>query len=156
MPVTSVLLSPAVPGPSGPLQSVIDAVTHQTGALAATVTAAGGVQVSKLRDALRAVASSHALVHPSGDTFAVGELAWESRAAGLAVAIQAGRAAANNGGLISVLAAAARPDVDWLILVLPERYKGATCYGAVLKQIGAVSGARGIDLDLAGVTLIGF
>lgn len=135
---------------------VIDSVILETGALAKTVTPAGGVNVSKLRDVLRAVAAKHGLVHPSGDTFAVGEIAWENRDKALAVAIQAGRAANNNGGLVSVLAAAARPDVDWLILVLPERYKRGTTYGNVLKRIGALSGAEGIDLDLVGATLIGF
>jgi hypothetical protein len=135
---------------------VIDSVVLEMGGLAKTVTPAGGVKVSKLRDVLRAVAAMHGLVHPFGDTFAAGELAWESREKALAVAIQAGRAATNNGGLVSVLAAAARPDVDWLILVLPERYKRGSTYGIVLKQIGALSGADGIDLDLAGVTLIGF
>src|SRR3954453_22617503 len=98
MPVTSVLLSPAVAGPSAALQEVIDSVILETGALAKTVTASGGVKVSKLRDVLRAVATTHGLVHPSGDTFAAGELAWENRENALAVAIQAGRAATNNGG----------------------------------------------------------
>src|SRR3954454_9779648 len=116
MPATSVLLSPAVSGPSAALQEVIDSVILETGALAKTVTPAGGVKVSMLRDVLRAVATKHGMVYPSGDTFAAAELAWENREKALAVAIQAGRAATNNGGLVSVLAAAARPDVDWLIL----------------------------------------
>jgi hypothetical protein len=151
-----VLLSPAASGPSAALQAVIDSVILETGALAKTVTPDGGVKVIKLRDVLRGVAMRHGLVHPTGDTFAAGELAWENRELALAVAIQAGRAATNNGGLVSVLAAAARPDVDWLILVLPERYKRGPTYGDVLKQVSALSGADGIDLDLVGVTLIGF
>lgn len=154
--MTSVLYSPAVSGPSETVQEVIDSVTLETGALSKTVTPAGGVNVSKLRDVLSATAARHGLHLGSGDTFAVNELAWESRDRALAVAVQAGRAATNNGGLVSLLAAAARPQVDWLILVLPERYKGATTYGVVLRQLRALSRADGIDLDLVGVTLIGF
>lgn len=71
-----------------------------------------------------------------------------------AVSIQAGRAMTNNGALLAVLAGASCPDVDWLILLVPERYKNSATHDAVLRQMKELEGASGIRLDLQGVLLV--
>lgn len=156
MPVDTVALSPAVSGPSAAIEEVVDAIAVESCTLAKTVGPAGGVQVGRLREVLDPMAARFGLTTPKGDTFAVGEIAWEDTGRALAIAIQAGRAANNNGALVSVLAAAARKRIDWLILVLPERYKNASSYAHVLKQFEGIQRSAGIDLDLVGVTLVGF
>jgi hypothetical protein len=74
----------------------------------------------------------------------------------VALGVHGGRALTNNGAFVSVLAAAAHPDVDWLVIVLPQRYKGSATLTGVLTQLGELRQASGIRLDLVGVTLIGF
>lgn len=108
--------------------------------------AVGGVLDSTLR-AAGFMAGSPATLSPK-------ELDYTSVDLWTAVSIQAGRAMTNNGALLAVLAAASCPDVDWLILLVPERYKNSATYDAVLRQMKDLEVAAGIRLDLQGVLLV--
>jgi len=71
-----------------------------------------------------------------------------------ALSIQAGRAATNNGGLLATLAAASCEDVDWLVLLVPERYKNSATGAAVEKHLRDLAVAHGVRLDLQAVVLV--
>ncbi len=73
-----------------------------------------------------------------------------------AVSIQAGRAMSNNGALLAVLAAASSPDTDWLVLLVPERYKASATYDSVVSQLKELEVAPGIRLDLQGALLVAY
>lgn len=73
-----------------------------------------------------------------------------------AVSIQAGRAMTNNGALLAVLAAASSPDTDWLVLLVPERYKSSATHDSVLNQLKELEVAPGIRLDLQGAVLVAY
>lgn len=73
-----------------------------------------------------------------------------------AVSVQAGRAHTNNEALLGVLAAASHPLVDWLILVVPERYKNSGAYVGVTAQLDALASSPGIGLDLCGIAVVAF
>ena len=75
---------------------------------------------------------------------------------GVAVSIQAGRAAANHGAMFAVLAAAASPPVDWLVLAVPTAYKGTTVIDPVLRELDDLRSSPGIRLDLQGVLVVGY
>lgn len=62
----------------------------------------------------------------------------------------------NNGALLAVLAAASSSDIDWLILLVPDRYKGSATYDSVLSQLRDLEVASGIRLDLQGVLAVGY
>lgn len=90
-----------------------------------------------------------------GGAFAAKELDF-THTSGVALSIQAGRAAANHGALFAVLAAAASPPVDWLVLAVPVIYKGVTVIEPVLRELDDLRSSPGIRLDLQGVQVVDY
>lgn len=156
VPLESVVLSPAVAAPSAAVLAVVDAVALTQPELARTVDSKGGITVEALRGVLEPVVEQVGFDECSHATFSAKELLWEHAGLRVAISVQAGRAETNNGALMAVLAAAAQPSVDWLVVVLPDRYKGGSTFGKVRDRVRALKDATGVRLDLAGVTLIGF
>lgn len=79
-----------------------------------------------------------------------------SRSARVALRVEAGRAHTNNDGLVALLSAAADPAVDFLILVVPNSYKGTITAPKVEARIRWALSSNGILLSLNGVAVIGY
>ena len=89
-------------------------------------------------------------------SFEVGSLSSVLSGRKVGISVHGGRAFTNNEALVAVLAAADHADIDWLIEVMPDRYKGGPTFDKVRGQLEQLQSARGIDLHLIGVTIIGF
>ncbi|RYV50994.1 hypothetical protein [Pengzhenrongella frigida] len=141
----------------GVVRDVVNAVVAGVPALADKVTPAGGVNRLLLREAIEPILRANGLGSgiPSG-SFAEWEIDYVSLDRALAVSIQTGRAAANNSALLALLAASALPEVEWVLVVLPHRYKGANTFDAVANQFQSLTAAHGIDLSLQGAFIVGF
>ena len=138
------------------MHEIVDVMELAVPALAGTIDAKGGVLVAALRQVLDPVAEGLGLAPCRHDMFAAKVLSWENRDRRIAVSVHAGRAESNNEVLLAVLGAAAHFDVDWLVAVLPSRYKQGHTFEKVVAQLGALSRAGGVRMDLVGVTLVGF
>lgn len=155
MPRATISFTPAVLTPSPAVQEVADAVSMMSGDLLQTVVD-GSVRVDPLREVLRPVLVKYGFTPDMDSQFAVKSLSWVARTSRIAVSVHGGRAHTNNEVLLALLAASAQRGVDWLIAVLPERYKNGPTFDNVQGQVEELSDAPGIDLDLIGVTLVAF
>ena len=72
------------------------------------------------------------------------------------VSLQAGRARTNNGALLSVLAAAAAAEIDWLVVLAPARYKSGAAAGPVIQDLRAMAAEPGIRLTLKGAVVLAY
>lgn len=124
--------------------------------MAATESPDGGLRRLDLLSTLAPVTRTHSLAVPDSDTFAVTEIDLMSSQAGAAISVQTGRAKTNNGALLSVLAAASMVEVRWLIIVVPERYKGSTTAGPIRKDLLRLARSKGVSLSVDGVQLMSF
>ncbi|GAA4847134.1 hypothetical protein GCM10023221_27310 [Luteimicrobium xylanilyticum] len=156
MPFETVSFTPTVTSPSSAVRGVVDAITLEHKAMSATVGADGGVQVAAVYDVLRPVMDRLEFATSTQSTFTPSALRGLAPERHVALSVHGGRAHTNNEVLLSVLAAAAHPGVDWLVSVVPERYKNGPTLTRVHDQLRELRDASGIDLDLVGVTLVGF
>lgn len=138
------------------LESLVVDIELRLPDMAATVGPSGGLKRDDLLRTIAPVARAYGLGVPEQRTFAGSEIDLLSTSARAAVSVQAGRAKTNNGGLLAVLAAAAMPTVDWLILIVPERYKGSTTAPPVRHDVHALARSGGIELDLSGVVILSY
>lgn len=124
--------------------------------LRATETPSGGLKRPLLRAALLGALDGSATPPVSSAEFGHTELDAVLLSDKVAISVQAGRASNNNQALIAVLAAAADPGSEWLVLVVPERYSSFTPYIKVVEQLDELAASDGIDLDLRAVAVIGY
>ncbi|MFC8734338.1 hypothetical protein ACFT5B_17940 [Luteimicrobium sp. NPDC057192] len=156
MPIENVPFTPTVAAPSLAVRDVVHTISLQVNALSATVDASGGIGTKDLFDVLQPTMDRLGFRSTAASTFAPSALRVVATERRVALAVHGGRAHTNNAALESVLAAAAHRDVDWLVIVLPERYKSNATFTKVSAQLNALRTASGIRLDLVGVTLVGF
>lgn len=156
--VTSVTISltAAVSTPSGAVQTTINALSARSADLARTASPDGGVRAGELREVLNPVVGELGFQPSSGDSFSRRSLSWVAPQHRTAISVHGGRAFTNNEVLLAALGAAAHPEVDWLIAVLPDRYKEGPTFRNVEDQLEQLAQADGIDLGLIGVTLVAF
>ena len=74
----------------------------------------------------------------------------------LAVSVQAGRAWTNNGALCAVLAGAADGDSAWLVLLVPDHYKGGVQRVNISAQVAALLSSPGVHLEIEAVAVVGY
>lgn len=122
--------------------------------LRGTETAQGGLKRQLLRAEVATLLAGLAASHPCPGSFANEHLDLVTNAGRVGVSVHAGRAWMNNEALLSVLAAAGDPHVDWLILVVPLTYKHSAQHAHVVQQATALASAGGICLELAGLALV--
>jgi len=132
--------------------AVLDAVP----ALARVAGSDDGLKRLDLIAALAPVARVNGLSVTTGGSFAASELDLLSADHRIALSVQAGRARTNNGALRAVLAAGAYPEVSWLILLVPERYKGGLTAKPILEDLRLLATTPGVRLDLDAVLLAAF
>ena len=111
------------------------------------------------RKALKSVVEARLLGTPigsSGGGFFPHELDFVLPTQNAAVSVQAGRAWMNNGALLAVLAAAAQPNIEWLLCLVPFTYMNAAQFDPVVAQIEALAVSDGVDLDLRGIIVIAY
>lgn len=141
----------------GDVREVVNAVVDAVPTLADTITAQGGISRPLLKEAIGPTLTEYGLKSGSvSGSFGGWEIDYVSRSRALAVSVQTGRAAANNTALLALLAAAALPEVEWAILVLPHKYKGGNTFDAVANQLLALTTVRGISLSVQGAFIVGF
>ena len=136
--------------------AVIDAIVLVSPDLTAQVTSQGSITSEPLRETLEPVLSPFGMTPGVQAGFAVKEIHFTGTDLRTGVSLQAGRAFANNGALVSVLASASSPDIEWMIVVVPEVYKGSKVYPRVLAQFHELQKAHGIHLDLQGAILLSY
>lgn len=145
------------PAPPDALTDVVAGLSAQLPALAATATQTGGLRRERLRDVVAAALRGR--VDPAaglGDGFGASQLDYKISGVPVAVTVQTGRAWTNNEALLGVLAAACAPQIEWLVLLAPMKYKKSSQYPHILQQLKALTAAQGVDLDLKGVVLLAF
>jgi hypothetical protein len=135
------------------MKDVVSRLVDHSKTIRATEGPKGGL---KRRDLVGAVGAALDLrPRPvTGSSFAAGQLDFEIASDRLAVAVHTGRAWMNNEALLSVLAAASDPALDWLVLVVPQKYLGGGQYPYIVKQLQALANSSGVDLELQAVTII--
>jgi hypothetical protein len=131
-------------------------IEHGHHRLRGTETPTGGLLRSKLRAELLSVLDGLVTGVTPGGEFGSAELDAVHPTDKIAVSVQAGRASNNNQALIAVLAAAADPGTEWLVLVVPDRYGSFTPYIKVVAQLNTLASADGIDLDLRAIAVLGY
>lgn len=131
-------------------------IEHGQHRLRGTETPTGGLLRPKLRAELLSVLDGLVTGVSPGGEFGSAELDAVHPTDKIAVSVQAGRASNNNQALIAVLAAAADPGTEWLVLVVPDRYGSFTPYLKVVTQLDALASADGIDLDLRAIAVLGY
>lgn len=99
--------------------SVVNAIAQMAPHLATVVTAQGSIKSEPLRELLGPVLSQFDVIPGGQATFASKRIDFAGLDQRIGVALQAGRAFANNGAILSVLAAASSPNVDWAVVVVP-------------------------------------
>ncbi|GHH71060.1 hypothetical protein [Promicromonospora soli] len=149
-------LSAAVRAVPDAVSSIVDAVALVAPRLATVVTTQGSIKSDPLRELLGPVLSPFAITPGGQASFAAKGIDFTGPDQRIGVALQAGRAFANNGAIMSVLASASSPDIDWMVVVVPEIYKSSRVYPRVLDQLHDLQGAHGIHLDLQGVILLSY
>lgn len=75
---------------------------------------------------------------------------------GVAVRVEAGRAHTNNEGVVAVLEAAIDPRVSYLVLIVPEEYKGSVTAARVVERVERLFTSPGVMLDLQGVAVVAY
>lgn len=134
----------------------MEAISALKPQLSAVAESDGGIR----RDAIKHVLglALHELGFSSGSlaTFAAGELDYAHAGRRTVISVQGRRAKTNNGALVGVLAAASAPSVDWVILLVPDRYKGTRTFQPIAEQLDALAAADGILLNLRGCVLVGY
>ena len=138
------------------VRAVVERIAEASPRLAALVTPQGSIKIDPLLMALEPVLSPFGVTPGGGTGFAPTQIHFTGTGGRIGVSLQTGRAIANNGTLVSVLAAASSPDIDWIIAVVPEIYKSSKVYRNVLDQLQELQGAHGIYLDLQGVILVSY
>jgi hypothetical protein len=138
------------------VRTVVERIAEASPRLAALVTPQGSIKINPLRKALEPVLSPFDVTPGGGTGFAPTQIHFTGTGRRIGVSLQTGRAIANNGTLVSVLAAASSPDIDWIVAVVPELYKGTKVYPNVLEQLRELQRAHGVHLDLQGVVLISY
>ena len=141
-----------------PPQMKVVAELIATGApkLRATQSVKGGLKRDPLRTALYELVGDHARHDPVGITFASDQIDFVLADAPVGVSVHAGRAWMNNEALLALLGASCTPDLEWLILVVPQTYMGSAQHPHIVQQITALAAAGGVDLDLRGVAIAAF
>jgi hypothetical protein len=117
--------------------------------------ARGGIQRKLVTAVVEHGLRSAGFAVGSDATLAAKELDF-THSVGTAVSVQAGRASANHGALFGVLAAAAAPSVDWLVLAVPTTYKGVNVLDPVVRELDDLRSSPGIRLDLQGVVIVDY
>lgn len=133
-----------------------DAIEKDASRLRTTQSDTGGLNRARLRKAILPSLVACDLTDKDVDSFTGREIDLWSAASGLAVSLQTGRAYTNNGALLAVLAAAAHRPIDWVVITVPEAYKGGAQANPVCIQLGGLVKARGIALDLDGIAVISY
>jgi hypothetical protein len=149
-------LSAAATAVPDTVRAVVDAIAQVSPRLAAQVTSQGSITSEPLREILKPVLSRFGITPGHHAGFASKELHFSATDLRTGVSLQAGRAFVNNAALVSVLASASSPDIDWVIVVVPEIYKSSKVYLKVLDQLHELQGAHGIHLDLQGAVLVSY
>lgn len=112
----------------------------------------GGLRKADLLGALSPDSLGEPLTRPGDHAFAnVLDLVSPS---GMAISVQTGRAKTNNEAILAVLAGASHPDVRWVALILPDRYKGSSTAPSVERDVRALIGSSGVTLDLTGILVL--
>lgn len=88
--------------------------------------------------------------------FGGGEIDFVLSTPGVAVTVQTRRASQENAALVALIAASSMPDVEWLIVAVPEMHAGRKIFSAVAAQFMALNATRGVSFALQGAFLIGF
>ena len=151
-----VLLSPVSPAVPARVVAVAERLEARRLEIRSTFSEGGGITRRSVSDVVEPSLRSSSFIPGSHATLSPKEIDYVSVELGTAVSIQAGRAMTNNGALLAVLAAASSSDIDWLILLVPDRYKGSATYDSVLSQLRDLEVASGIRLDLQGVLAVGY
>lgn len=146
--------SPTSPVVPGSLVTLVNALEVRRSAIRATFTADGGINRRDVAQEIDPLLRAEGFRAGSDATLSPRELDYMADSQLAALSIQAGRAATNNGGLLATLAAASCEDVDWLVLLVPERYKNSATGDAVEKQLRDLAVAHGVRLDLQAVVLV--
>ena len=131
-------------------------IEHGQHRLRGTETPTGGLLRPKLRAELLTVLDGLVTGVTPGEEFGSAELDAVRPTDKIAVSVQAGRASNNNQALIAVLAAAADPGTEWLVLAVPDRYRSFTPYIKVVAQLDSLASSEGIDLDLRAIAVLGY
>lgn len=142
---------PSLPQHVAELASEVEA---RAPALRATEDLKGGLRRDDLLTALAPAVRGSGLAVHRRSSFAASEIDLVNTRDGVAVSVQAGRARSNNGALLAVLGAAAMDDVSWLIVLVPERYKGSVAAQPVIADFERLALARGIRLALEAVVSV--
>lgn len=140
--------------PPPAVRDVVDAIVDLQPDLGATLTPSGGITRALLDAVIHKSVRSLGFMRGSDATIAAKELDYTNPARWTAISIQAGRAMTNNGALLAVLAAASARDIDWLVLLVPDRYKGGATYAPVVRQMLELETSPGIRMELEGVVVI--
>jgi hypothetical protein len=149
-------LTAAVPAVPDNAREVVDAVALASPRLGTVVTPKGNIKRELLREVLTPTLSPFGVRPQRRATFTAKELDYSGPDRRIGVAVQAGRAFTNNGALVSLLTAASSPELDWVVITIPETYMNNQVYPKVLQQFRELQGSHGIHLDLQGVILISY
>lgn len=146
---------PVRDAPSTPaVLEVAKAVERAAPRLRAAEGETGGLSRARLIKAVVPSLAAFDLTDKEVDSFSGREIDLWSAASGIAVSVQTGRAYTNNGALLAVLAAASHRPVDWLVIAVPDAYKGGAQAEPVVIQVRHLLRTRGITLDLDGVAIV--
>ena len=137
-----------------PVREVVEDLERLQPRLAATMKPEGGYERVRLDSVIRPMILGFGFEPGSAATIAPKELDYTALDRWTALSIQAGRAATNNGALLAVLAAASTRDVDWLVVLVPARYKGGNTYEQVMDQLRDLEASPGVRLELEGAVVI--
>lgn len=140
----------------GAADSLADALRERLSVLSALVAPDGGVKRLELLPALTTIVRGFGLTVFERDSFASNEVDLIDTRNRIGVSLQAGRARTNNGALLSVLAAAAAPDVDWLIILAPTRYKSGAAAVPVTEDLREMASEAGIRLAVMAVLVLAY
>lgn len=122
--------------------------------LTRTVPSNGGLKRTQLLNALDPGSLGLSFAPPTPRAFS-GAIDLVSPS-GVAISIQTGRAKTNNDGVLAVIAGASQPGVSWVLLVLPEKYKGSTTASPVVRDVQSLADSAGVHLALEGVVILTF
>jgi hypothetical protein len=137
------------------VQQLVFRLEENSIAFRATQTSEGGLRRPLLRDVLVDLVPQVGRL-PAPGIFTPAELDLVLPELRVGLAVQAGRAWTNNGALLSVLAAASEPAVDWLVALVPFAYKSGSAFPNVSVQLSALAIGGGVDLDLHGIGIVAY
>lgn len=134
-----------------PVNAFVDEVLEALPRVTATEGLDGGFKRSYLRIALAGPIEAHGLRElVDATTFAGKEIDYFAPHLGVALTLQGGRARNNNGVQRAVLAAAAIPDVQWLVAAAPTRYKSSLAAEPIREDLTRLAHSAGIKLKSLG------